>query len=74
MEFNATFNNISVISWQSVLLVEESGVPEKPTDLSQITDKLLSVLTPTGAWLAKWLWSLTSNRVDQEAYLCSCFL
>jgi hypothetical protein len=27
MEFNATFNNISVISWRSVLLVEESGVP-----------------------------------------------
>jgi hypothetical protein len=25
MVFNATFNNISVISWQSVLLVEESG-------------------------------------------------
>jgi hypothetical protein len=24
--FNATFNNISVISWQSVLLVEETGV------------------------------------------------
>ena len=23
---NATFNNISVILWQSVLLVEESGV------------------------------------------------
>jgi hypothetical protein len=25
--FNATFNNISVISWQSVLLVEETGGP-----------------------------------------------
>ena len=25
--FNATFNNIPVISWQSVLLVEETGVP-----------------------------------------------
>ena len=25
MMFNATFNNISVISWQSVFLVEESG-------------------------------------------------
>jgi hypothetical protein len=25
--FNATFNNISVISWKSVLLVEETGVP-----------------------------------------------
>jgi hypothetical protein len=25
--FNATFNNISVISWRSVLFVEETGVP-----------------------------------------------
>jgi hypothetical protein len=27
--FNATFNNISVISWQSVLSVEETGVPRE---------------------------------------------
>jgi hypothetical protein len=27
MVFNATFNNISVILWQSVLLVKETGVP-----------------------------------------------
>jgi hypothetical protein len=27
MVFNATFNNISVISWQSVLMLEETGVP-----------------------------------------------
>ena len=27
MVFNATSNNIPVISWQSVLLVEETGVP-----------------------------------------------
>jgi len=26
---NATFNNISVILWQSVLLVEETGVPRE---------------------------------------------
>jgi hypothetical protein len=26
MVFNTTFNNISAISWQSVLLVEETGV------------------------------------------------
>jgi len=26
---NATFNNISVISWRSVSLVEEIGVPEE---------------------------------------------
>ena len=27
MVFNATLNNISIISWQSVLLVEETRVP-----------------------------------------------
>jgi hypothetical protein len=27
MVFNATFDNILVISWRSVLLVEETGVP-----------------------------------------------
>ena len=27
MVFNTTFNNISVISWRSVLLVEETGIP-----------------------------------------------
>ena len=41
MLFNATFNNISVISWWSVLLVEESG---ESTDLSQITDKLHHIM------------------------------
>ena len=40
MVFNATFNNVSVISW-SVLLVED---PEKTTDLSQVTDKLYHIL------------------------------
>ena len=37
MVFNTTFNNISFISWWSVLLVK---YPEKTTDLSQVTDKL----------------------------------
>ena len=29
MVVNATFNNISIISWRSVLLVTETGVPRK---------------------------------------------
>jgi hypothetical protein len=34
MVFYATFNNISVISWQSVIMME------KTTDLSHVSDKL----------------------------------
>jgi hypothetical protein len=30
MMFNATFNNISAISWRSVLLVEETGENHQP--------------------------------------------
>ena len=41
MMFNATFNNISVISWRSVLLVEETG---ETTDLSQVTNKLYHIM------------------------------
>jgi hypothetical protein len=44
MVFNATFNNISVISWRSVLLVEDTCYLEKTTDLLQITDKLYHIM------------------------------
>jgi len=30
MVFNTTFNNISVISWRSVLLMEETGEHHRP--------------------------------------------
>ena len=30
MVFNATFNNISVISWWSVLMMEETGEKQRP--------------------------------------------
>jgi hypothetical protein len=35
-----SINNISVIPWWSVLLVEETRGPEKTTIMSQVTDKL----------------------------------
>ena len=39
--FNATFSNISVISWRPVLVVEEAGVPgENHGDPGQATSKL----------------------------------
>jgi WD40 repeat protein len=42
--FNATFNNISVISWWSVLLVEETEYQDKTTDLEQITEKRYHIM------------------------------
>jgi hypothetical protein len=44
MVFNATFNNISVISWWSVLLVEETEYQDKTTDLEQITEKRYHIM------------------------------
>ena len=42
MVLNATFNNISVISWRSVLLEEETGVPGENN--RPVTDKLYHIL------------------------------
>ena len=43
MVINTTFNNISVMSFRSVLLVEETGVPREANDLQQVTDKLYHI-------------------------------
>ena len=57
MVFNATFNNISVISWRSVLLVEET------TDLSQVTDKLYHIMLYTSP---RSRFKLTSVVLDSD--------
>jgi hypothetical protein len=45
MVFNVTFNNISVLSWRSVLLVEKTGVHgEHHWTLLQVTDKLHHIM------------------------------
>ena len=44
MVFYATFNNILVILWQSVLFVEETGVPTENHNLSKVTDKLYHIM------------------------------
>ena len=38
MVLNATFNNILVISWQPVLLMEETGVPGEPPTCKSLTN------------------------------------
>jgi len=46
MAFNATFNNISVISWRSVLLVEETRVPRENRQRKSMTNFI--------TYLAEW--------------------
>ena len=41
---NVTFNNTSVISWWSVLLVDETGVLGEKHILSQVTDQLYHIM------------------------------
>ena len=43
MVFNTTFNDISVISWRSVLSVEETGVPgENHRPVASLTNVIRS--------------------------------
>jgi hypothetical protein len=43
MVFNTTFNNISVILWQSVLLEEETGVPGENRRPVSVIDRNRSI-------------------------------
>ena len=54
MVFNAIFNNIFAISWQSVLLVEETGVPGEihQTAVSQLQIYYIMVLFKQLYWLS----------------------
>jgi hypothetical protein len=44
MVFNATFSDISVILWRSVLLVEETGKPRENHRPVEVTDKLYHIM------------------------------
>ena len=67
MVFSATFNNISVISWQSVLLVEETGGPRE--NLLQVTDKLYHIMLYILPWSR---FELTTSVVIGTDYIGSC--
>ena len=44
MVFKTTSDNISVILWWSVLLLEETEYPEKTIHLPQLNDKLYHIM------------------------------
>jgi hypothetical protein len=71
MVFNTTFSNISAISWQSVLLVEETGVPrENHRPVASHWQTLLhNVLSSTPPWVG---FKLTTLVVIVTDCICSC--
>ena len=62
MVFNTTFNNISVISWRSVSLVEETRVPRENHRPVARPDKLyLIMLNRVSPWRV-WTHNLSRDR------------
>jgi hypothetical protein len=66
MVFNVTFYNISVISWQSILLVEETAVPKENHWLvtSQLQTLSHNVVSSTLAWAGFKLTTLVVIGTD----------
>jgi hypothetical protein len=64
-----TFNNISVISWRSVVLLGKPGYQEKTIDLSQVTDKLYHIMLDTSPWSR---FELTTSEVIGTDCIGSC--
>jgi hypothetical protein len=55
MVFNATFSNISVISWLSILLVEETGAPGENHRPASSQRQILSHNVVPSTSLLSWL-------------------
>ena len=69
MVLSTFFNNISIISWRSILLVEEIGVPGETTDLQKVVDKLYHIMLFTSSWAR---FELTTSVMIGTDFRCSC--
>jgi hypothetical protein len=74
MVFNATFNNISVVSRRSVFLVEETGGRGENHRPVEVTDKLYYIILYR-AQLARAVFELTTLVViDNDCIGSQCLL
>ena len=69
MVFNTTLNNISVISWRSVSLVEETEGPGENHRPVANTDKLYHITLYTSTWS---IFELTTSVVIGTHCIGSC--
>ena len=70
--FNATFNNISVISWWSVLLVEETGVfGQKPPICRRSLTNFITFIMLYHVQFAQVGFELTTLVVIGTVCICS---
>jgi hypothetical protein len=68
MVFNVTFNNISAISWRSILLAKETGVLVENHHRPQVTDKLYHI-----GYISPWAgFELTILVAISTGYTGSC--
>ena len=65
---NVTFNNISVISWQSVLLMKETGVPRENHQAAASHCETLSHNTISNAPLVFHMYTVLLFEINERVF------